>query len=172
MENSEEVHRSREHQWDDQWPAVPNESSEHLPDESDITDDDTSFPNVAGTIDVEEAIRDAEPYVPPLDPPVLPGGPEGIHVATGFGLSPDEEAMRDRAPRGDQDVQEQALLALQQDSLANQYDLHVHVAAGVARLTGTVPSIDDGEHAASVLAELPGVEDVLDDTTLDPTMGV
>lgn len=172
MKNFEEDYRSREQQWDDQWPTVPNEPDEHLPDETDTTDEEIAFPDVVGVTDVDAAIRDAEPYVPAFDPPVLPGGRDGVHVATGFGLSPDEEAMRDRAPRGDEDIQEQALLALQQDSLTSQYDLHVHVVDGVARLTGVVPSIDDGEHAAALLSELPGVEEVLDETVLDPMMGV
>jgi len=166
----DEAYDSREHQWDDAWPTTDGEVRTHSSPEVDVDDEVMPFPDVAGTSDVEEAVRDAEPYVPPTDPPVLPGGYEGVHVATGFGLDAEEEAARGGEPRGDFDIQDQALLVLQQDSLTSRYDLHVHVRDGVVRIHGRVPSLDDAEHAMALLSELPGVVDVEDDTTLDPAM--
>jgi hypothetical protein len=161
---------SREHQWDDAWPTTDAETSAHPAGEADVDNEVMPFPEVAGTYDVEEAVRDAEPYVPPTDPPVLPGGYEAVHVATGFGLDAEEEAARGGEPRGDFDIQEQALLMLQQDSLTSRYGLDADVNEGVVRITGRVPSLDDAEHAMAIVGELSGVVDVVDDTVVDPNM--
>jgi hypothetical protein len=166
----DDAYNSREHQWDDAWPSGGDGPGDHPADELDLEDEVMPFPEVSGTHDAEEAVRDAEPYVPPTDPPVLPGGYEGVHVATGFGLSPEEEAADGGEPRGDYDLQELALVTLQQDSLTSHYELVPRVRNGVIHLTGRVPSFDDAEHAMSILDELPGVVEVVDDTTLDPTL--
>lgn len=158
----------REHQWYDQWPST-GENAES-PEELDIGDGELGFPESVGTSDASEASREAEPYMPPIDPPVLPGGDEGIHVATGFGQSAEEGAVREDRPRGDEDIRLEAQMTLQQDSLTSQYPLHVHVQDGVVRLHGALPSIDDAEHATWMLGNLPGVIDVIDDTELDTTL--
>jgi hypothetical protein len=166
----DDAYDSREHQWDDAWPSGNGEASDHPSDELDLDNETMPFPEVSGTYDADEAVRDAEPYVPPTDPPVLPGGYEGVHVATGFGLSPEEEAQQNGEPRGDDDIQQLALTTLQQDSLTSHYELVPRVREGVVHVTGRVPSLDDAEHAMSILDGLPGVVDVVDDTTLDPTL--
>lgn len=172
MENNEETYVERENQWDQQWPSSDAEQrSIHDPTmELDGSDEESPFPEVVGTTDVIEAVRDAEPYTPALDPPTLPGGTEGIHVATGFGLSPDEEAAELPIVRGDEDIHDQTVLALSQDSLASQYVWDVQVDQGVVHLRGGVPSVDDAEHAASLVGNLPGVVEVVDETTLDPAL--
>ncbi len=169
MDNTES-YRARERQWDDQWPSSPNEENEHELSETDIENELMPFPDVVGVEDAAHATEDAEPYMPPLDPPVLPGGRDGVHVATGFGMSADEEAANSPAPRGDEDIRDQAILLLRQDSLASHYPLNVQVHDGVVRLTGRAASVDDIDHAMSVLGELPGVVDVEDHTTLDSTL--
>jgi BON domain len=154
-----------------QWPSSREEDMRHLSTEVDIDDEETPFPGVTGTLDADEAISEADPYVPPIDPPVLPGGPEGIHVATGFGLSSEDEAADDPGPRGDADIREEATLTLQHDSLTSQYDLRVSVLNGVIRLRGAVDSMEAADHASWILGELKGVVDVVDDTTLTPIPG-
>jgi hypothetical protein len=156
----------RQNLWDEQWPDT--EPSAHTKTELDTEDELSPFPETVGTHDVIESVRDAEPYEAPIDPPVLPGGREGVHVATGFGVDAEEEAAQDASPRGDDDVREEALLTLRQDSLTSKYRLDVTVHRGVVRLTGRVPSVEDAEHATWVLGELAGVVNVVDDTTLDP----
>jgi hypothetical protein len=155
--------------WDEQWPLTDNQAGDHPEEELDTLDELAPFPGVSGTTDALESTRDAEPYVPPFDPPVLPGGREGIHIATGFGLSPDEEAYEDPTPRGDEDIREEALLALHQDSLTSQYSLDVNVRQGMVYLRGQVPSYEDAEHASALLGNLAGVVDVVDNTTVEPT---
>jgi osmotically-inducible protein OsmY len=42
------------------------------------------------------------------------------------------------------------------------------VNQGVVTLLGRVPSFDDAEYASTLLGNLPGVIDVVDQTDLDP----
>jgi hypothetical protein len=162
-------YQSRENLWDEQWPEEDIASSGHEAE----TDEDgelTAFPNEVGTTDPIQATRDAEPYSPPTDPPVLPGGKYGIHVSTGFGSSALEEAVRDDESQDDESIREEVVLTLHGDSLTSKYPLHAAVVEGVVRLTGRVPSADDAEYAQSLLSNVPGVVDVVDDTTYDPNV--
>jgi len=170
--NSDDVrYTQRENQWDQQWPSAGGESqADHPVTELDNLDEELPFPDEVGTPDAIEAVRDAEPYMPPVDPPVLPGGAEGIHMATGFGVDVEEENFSEPLPRGDEDIHDLALLTLRQDSLTSRYPLGVEVDGGVVRLYGQVPSVEDAEHAQWILGELAGVVDVIDETTVVPTM--
>jgi hypothetical protein len=166
MNDTGEDYTARENLWDEAWPATSEEGGKHPDTEPDLLDEEAPFPEVAGTSDTIGSIRDAEPYMAPTDPPVLPGGLEGIHTATGFGVSPEEENYTEPLPRGDEDIHDEALLILQQDALTSQYPLNVVVRNGVIRLRGQVESVADAEHAESLLGQLPGVVDVIDETTL------
>ena len=167
MERTEsEDYRQRESQWDDAWPG-PRE--EHAVEEPDIEDEDSPYPETVGTSDSAFAVSEGEPYTPAVDPPVLPGGRDGIDVATGFGLSSDEEASEEPAPRGDEDIVDEVMLTLRQDSVASTYSFEVGVRDGFVTLRGTVGSLDEVEHILSVVSQLPGVVDVIDETILQPT---
>jgi hypothetical protein len=166
MEDTTQSYESREKLWDEQWPEDGVETAGH---ESDIDDEGelTAYPGSVGTDDPIQSVRDAEPYDPPIDPPVLPGGRDGIHVATGFGESAEEEAEADDDTRDDEDIRREVVLTLRHDSLTSKYPLHAAVVNGVVRLTGRIPSADDAEYAQTLLSNVPGVVDVVDDTTID-----
>lgn len=167
MDESTQSYASRENAWDEQWPVDDRAPGAHAGD-TDAIDELTAYPGTVGTEDPIQSARDAEPYDPPTDPPVLPGGLYGVHVATGFGASAQEEAARDNATRDDEDIRQEVTRTLQDDSLTSKYPLHAAVVDGVVRLTGRVPSADDAEYAQTLLSNVPGVVDVLDDTTFDP----
>jgi hypothetical protein len=170
-QDASDPYRERESMWDEAWPTPVGEGSAHLADEPDNLDESMPFPETVGTSDSIASVRDAEPYTPPIDPPVLPGGDEGIHVAVGFGTSSEEEASRESAPRGDQEIRDEALLALRQGADTTALALDVDVRQGVVYLRGSVPLAMDAERAATVISYVPGVVDVVDDTTLDPDAG-
>jgi hypothetical protein len=170
-ENSSDDYEARENLWDEQWPGGDGAEVVHIAAEPDNLDEELPFPDVVGTRDSIEAVRDAEPYVPPTDPPVLPGGREGITMATGFGTSPDEEAAEDEPLRNDLDIEDEVTLLLRQDSLTSRYNLGADVDNGVVHIRGRVASIDDAEHALSIVGELPGLVDIVDDMTIDPAAG-
>lgn len=167
MDETSQSYTSRENLWDEQW---PEENSATLGHELEVDEGGelAPFAEGLGTTDPIEASRDAEPYDPPTDPPVLPGGRYGIHVATGFGSSAGEEAASDDQTRDDEDIRQEVELTLSNDSLTSKYALHAAVVDGVVRLTGRIPSADDAEYAQTLLSNIPGVVDVLDDTTPDP----
>lgn len=169
MEDTTQSYESRENLWDEQWPEDGSGNSGHELD----TDDEgelTGFPDVVGTTDPIQSSRDAEPYDPPTDPPVLPGGKYGVHVATGFGESALEEAAVDNDTRDDEDIRREVVVTLHHDSLTSKYPLHAAVVSGVVRLTGRIPSADDAEYAQTLLSNVPGVVDVVDDTTIDSSV--
>ncbi len=170
-ESSATNYEQRENLWDEQWPVTHEDSTGHPPDEPGNLDEQLPFPETVGTTDVVASVRDQEPYMPPTDPPVLPGGREGIHMATGFGTSPEEETSFEPAPRGDEDIHDEALLILRQDSLTSTLPLDVAVDQGVVHLVGAVPSTMDGERAANLLSYVPGVVEVVDDTEINPDAG-
>lgn len=167
-QNSSDNYEERENLWDEQWPASPEERAMHPVDEPGNLDEELPFPETVGTTDVIVSVRDQEPYMPPTDPPVLPGGREAIHMATGFGVSPEEETALEPLPRGDEDIRDEALLILRQDSDTSTLPLDVEVDEGVIRLVGAVPSAMDGERAADLLSYVPGVVEVVDDTEINP----
>jgi len=164
-----EEYAARENMWDQQWPSSTTETSRHGVDELDTGDELSPFPDSVGTSDVIESVRDAEPYTAPIDPPVLPGGRDGIHVATGFGTSAEEVSVLEDVPRGDEDIREEVMMVLSQDSLTSQYRLQVAVRNGIVHVVGLVTSTEDAEYAAAMIDNLPGVIEVVDDTTLEPT---
>ncbi|MGH2448010.1 MAG: hypothetical protein ACRDFS_05340 [Chloroflexota bacterium] len=168
-QNPSDDYLIRENQWDEQWPGPKRQ--EHPPEEPDNIDEELPFPETVGTDDVIASVRDQEPYTPPTDPPVLPGGREGIHVATGFGRSPEEELSGNPPPRGDEDLRDEAVLILQEDSDTSKLSLDVQARHGVLRLVGSVPSVLDAERATTLLGYIPGVVDIVDDTTIDPRAG-
>src|SRR5579875_1387644 len=104
MDDNEQDYTTREDVWDEADPTIAAEMDPHPPAAIDEVDELEPFPEEVGTRNVIDAVRDAEPYVPPNDPPVLPGGKEGIHTATGFGTDVVEEAAREPSPRGDEDI--------------------------------------------------------------------
>lgn len=165
-----EDYEQRENQWDQAWPGSSQSQSVHPADEIDNLDEETGYPDSVGTTDPIEASRDAEPYMPPTDPPVLPGGTEGIHTETGFGISPDEEAERDAPFRNDADLEEEATLILRGDSLTSRFNLAATAEDGVVTIRGRVTDLDDAEHALSVVGEIRGIVDVVDEMTIDPNL--
>jgi hypothetical protein len=156
-----------ESQWDEQWPGTGEDAQ---PQQIDNLDEVTGFPDAVGTPDVIETVRDAEPYMAPVDPPVLPGGAEAIHTGVGFGTSTEEEMGRGGPYVNDADLEEEATLLLRQDSLTSHYDLVAEANDGVITIRGLVSDLDDAEHALAIIGEMQGIDDVVDEMTIDPDL--
>ncbi|HZU13600.1 MAG TPA: BON domain-containing protein [Chloroflexota bacterium] len=167
---SSDDYEARENLWDEAWPGSDSQERVHPDEETDNLDEELPFPDVVGTRDPIEATRDAEPYMPPTDSPVLPGGTESVHTGVGFGTSALEETERGGPFHDDADLQDEALLLLRQDSLTSRHNLIPHAVRGVITLRGIVSDIDDAEHAMSIVGEIEGVVDVVDEMTIDPNV--
>lgn len=119
--------------------------------------DSTSDPMVASD--------EAEPYLAPIDPPVLPGGRDNIEVAQGFASSSEGEEQRAGTP-GDDAITERVSHLLRGDAATTGLELAVETIDGVVYLRGTVQSLDDTDMAAEVAGRVPGVVEVVDEMTV------
>lgn len=119
------------------------------------------------TTDAMAAADSAEPYEPPTDPPVLPGGRDGISVAQGFAESSIGEVDFDASP-GDDFITEMVERALATDAATSALTLRVATVDSVVYLRGRGISLEDGDLAAEVAARVPGVVEVVDETTEEP----
>jgi hypothetical protein len=118
------------------------------------------------TNDSMTAADEAEPYITAVDPPVVPGGRDGIRVADGFASSDEDAEERTGAP-GDDEISERVYGLLRDDAITSNLDLTVTTVDGVVHLRGTVEDIDDALQATEVASRVPGVVDVIDETTVE-----
>lgn len=167
---SSDDYEARENLWDQQWPGGSDQERVHPREEIDNLDEELPFPDVVGTRDPMEAVRDAEPYMPPTDSPLVEGGAMAVHTGAGFGTSPLEETSREGPFHDDADLQDEALLLLREDSLTSRYNIIPHSTQGVVTLRGAVSDVADAEHAAAIVGEIEGVVEVVDEMTLDPNV--
>lgn len=103
------------------------------------------------------ASEEAQPCLPPTDPPLMPSRDEGADIATGFGISPEDSPLRGGPPDRDAWLQEQVQRILRADSAASKLPLTVRVENGVAFIHGFVADETDAELAESVVSQVPGV---------------
>ena len=54
--------------------------------------------------------------------------------------------------------------------MTSHYDLIAEVNDAVITIRGAVTDLDDAEHALSIVGEMPGIADVVDELTLDPNL--
>lgn len=151
--------------------------------QDDIPDEDDDFSATEGTVDQILVIEEGETYFPPVDPVVEPArGRRGLEVVGGFQAEAtddiedeQDEAFADSVPldaesrlldRDDDDIREDVLRELREDSETMTMNLDVTVVRGVVVLRGQVQSIDDAESAESVASRVPGVVAVADRTVV------
>jgi osmotically-inducible protein OsmY len=122
----------------------------------------------AGAAELETDSNEGDrAYVPPIDPV----GTDD-EVIGGYEESTDDllESMGDGSPLGrpgDEELADNARLALRDDAATIDLDIEVEVEGGRARLRGRVPTIDDGDLAAGVVSRVPGIVDVEDELEVE-----
>lgn len=118
-------------------------------------------PDTTGILDETENVGFA-----PTDP-VITGGGSTTEILGGF----EATAMENLAPArsasdgqyGDEAIADAVRGALRLDATTTDLRIHVEVRAGVVRLRGGVPGLEDAENAESVAARVPGVQEVLEE---------
>ncbi len=126
------------------------------------------------TDDVMEAVEEGYTYVPPIDPPITINAddPESIEVATGTDLSAREpnfpESGLDTAHMNDDDMTALVRRALRDDSSTSFLADHLHIATvnGTVIVRGQVDDLDDSDNIVAVISDVPGVEEVRDETVV------
>jgi hypothetical protein len=121
------------------------------------------------TVATEEGLT----YIPPTDPPVVPGeGDEDLAIAAGFGTtSRDEPYDEDHAATllADEDeLSARVREAIRADAATTQYadEIDIESAGGVVLLRGVVDDIEDTDSLAEVASAVDGVSEVRDELTV------
>ncbi len=117
----------------------------------------------AAELDYDSVAEGDQAYVPPIDPV---GTDET--VLGGFETSTDSlVASMDQAPRGDEELADEARLLLRDDAATAGLAIEVEVEGGRAKLSGSVPTIDESDMAAEVVSRVPGIVGVVDELTVE-----
>jgi hypothetical protein len=106
-------------------------------------------------------------FFPPTDPVVAPASGGNLEVLGGFTPTSDtslevEPSALDNQP-GDEALADAVRRELREDALTTDLAINVIVRRGVVRLRGTVPTLEDAEHAGEVAGRLPGVAEVVEE---------
>jgi len=132
-----------------------------------------SFTDDIGAGSVAESVDEAEPYFPPTDTVVKPRPreQEGLEWVGGFAPTAETPPLeQDKHPirfqREDDEIAEDVRLALEEDAMTSDLDIHVYVRKGIVYLRGTVSTIEEVEAAEAVAARVPGVVEVQEELTL------
>lgn len=147
----------------------------------DIPDEEADFSAPVGTSDEIGVIEEGETYFPPVDPVVGPARRgRGLEIIGGFqsDANVDTESGQEVAfsesialndetrliERDDDEIREDVVRDLHEDSQTTTLALEVDVVRGVVYLRGNVQSIEDAENAESVASRVSGVVRVEDRT--------
>jgi hypothetical protein len=147
---------------------IDREAEDTLPLPSEDEGDLVSTPPTGETDDYLVAQEEGAPYVPPTERVLSEsradqGGPD---VA---GTAPDdEEELRREAPPDDpgQDLGERAAEVLRRSDVPAGDRLLVGAIGSTVYLRGEVESVEVADELIGLLGDIPGVEDVVDETTL------
>ena len=122
------------------------------------------------TDDPMEAVEEGLTYVPPIDPPVEPGGGyPGAEVASGLGVSALDEAYDADHHSGftssDDEISARVREALRADSSTTQYAdlLAIESRRGMVTLRGVVADLVDSDNVLAVAEYVDGVDEVVDE---------
>ena len=124
------------------------------------------------TDDPEVATEEGLTWVPPIDPPVVADeeDPQGVRIAAGFGVEATEDPFdadhEDELLTAGDELDERIRDALRADAATSRYadSLIIGRRGGVVIVRGVVDDIEDSDNVADVISEVPGVNDVVDET--------
>ena len=123
------------------------------------------------TDDPMEAVEEGFAYVPPIDPPIVPGRTgtfANAEIASGLGISaldePYDEGHHSSFLPADDEISARVREALRADSSTCAYADRIAIAArsGVVTLYGSVDDLIDNDNLLAVAAYVRGVADVID----------
>ena len=116
-----------------------------------------------------EAIEEGMTYVPPIDPPIVPGGYQNAQIASGLGVSaldePYDQDHHSSFLSSDDEISGRVREAFRADSSTTQYVNRIAIEArdGVVTLRGVVDDLLDSDNLLAVAEYVDGVEEVIDE---------
>jgi len=153
-------------------------------DEADLIADDADRPEDAENIemltelelrseetdDPMEAVEEGLSYVPPIDPPIEPGGGyTDAEIASGLGVSaldePYDADHHSDFTSSDDEISARVREALRADSSTTQYAdlLAIESRGGIVTLRGVVADMVDSDNVLAVAEYVDGVDEVVDE---------
>ena len=145
----------------DDLPSDPDAENIEMLTELELRADETDDPM--------EATEEGFTYVPPIDPPVIPGGAANAEVASGLGLSaldePYDEDHHEDFMTADDEMRARVREALRADSTTTQYANTIAIIArgGMVTLRGVVDDLVDSDNLLAVAEYVDGVDEVVDE---------
>lgn len=121
------------------------------------------------TDDVMVAVEEGLTYVPPTDPPTVPGGSTDAEVASGLGTSsleePYDENHHSSFMPDDDEISARVREALRADAATTHFAhrIAVETRSGIVVLRGLVDDLDDSDNALAVAGYVAGVTEVRDE---------
>ena len=122
------------------------------------------------TDDPMEAVEEGMTYVPPIDPPTVPGGGyDGAEIASGLGVSALDEAYDEDHHSGflesDDEISSRVREAFRADSSTTAYvnRIAIETRRGIVTLRGEVDDLVDGDNLLAVAEYVDGVDEVIDE---------
>jgi hypothetical protein len=147
---------------DDDLPGEPEAENLELLTELELRAEETN--------DAMEAVEEGYTYVPPIDPPTVPGGGlSNAEVASGLGTSaldePYDEDHHDSFMATEDEVSDRVREALRADSSTARYadQIAIQTRGGVVTLRGVVDDLVDSDNIAAVAGYVEGVAEVVDE---------
>jgi hypothetical protein len=125
------------------------------------------------TDDALEAIEEGLTYIPPTDPPVIPGDDGGPEVAAGFGATaldePYDADHHGEVVPADDEMTDRVLEALRAEASTSALadSVTVETAGGIVRLRGRVPDLVDEDNLVATAERVSGVSEVLDELEVE-----
>jgi hypothetical protein len=118
------------------------------------------------------AAEEGEPWIPPIDPPVVAdaAADDGMTIAAGFGTTAMDEPFdadhHGSSLPGDDEVSARVREVLLADSRTSRLApvLRVDTAGGIVRVRGQVADLEDGDLVVEVVSQVEGVTEVRDET--------
>jgi hypothetical protein len=146
-------------------PLDPDHASVEWLNETELREGETDDPL--------EATEEGLTYVPPVDPPVVPGEDGEPEVAAGFGQSAlaepyDADHHGELLPTDDE-VSDRVREAIRAESATSEYAdaVEIETAGGIVRLRGVVADLVDEENLVAAAERVSGVTEVIDDLEVE-----
>lgn len=127
------------------------------------------------TGDPSVAAEEGLPWVPPIDPPVVPSeeDPQGIRIAAGFGVSalgePYDEDHHSELLPDDDEMSARVREALLADSATSRFAERIIIGTrgGKVVLRGRVDDVQDTDEVTAVVERVTGVREVVDELEVE-----
>ncbi len=150
-------------------PNLPDDVSELQEPSEEVLPDFTNEPDLVPSADQDDE-ESADTLFAPTDPVISVDDEGEAHVLGGFSPTSDESvavtsSTLDNQP-GDEAIADAVRRELREDASTTHLNLAVLVRDGVVTLRGVVEGIEDSENAEDVAGRVPGVVEVIDETTV------